>query len=253
VNLERERAYSDADVRLLQTLAASMSVALENARLFDQTQRLLKVTEQRAAELTLINSIQQGMASELKFQAIVDLVGDKLRALFNTGDLSIRWRDEELDLVHHLYDYEHGQRLALGPTKYNPDSKIVHELLKGAPVVIRKPADYAAMGIKTVEGTDSSLSAVFLPIFVGERLRGSLVLESFEREDAYSDAEVKLLSTVASSMGVALENARLLEETQRRARESSARRLPEAIPVPTTSILATVIGARCSPPARNIW
>ena len=63
---------------------------------------------------------------------------------------------------------------------------------------------------------------VFLPIFVGDRLRGSLTLESFEREDAYSDAEVKLLSTVAASMGVALENARLLEETQRRARESSA-------------------------------
>ena len=50
----------------------------------------------------------------------------------------------------------------------------------------------------------------------------SLCLESFEREDAYSDAEVKLLSTVAASMGVALENARLLEETQRRAREAAA-------------------------------
>ena len=49
-----------------------------------------------------------------------------------------------------------------------------------------------------------------------------ICLESFEREDAYSDAEVKLLSTVAASMGVALENARLLEETQRRAREAAA-------------------------------
>jgi hypothetical protein len=66
------------------------------------------------------------------------------------------------------------------------------------------------------------LSSVFVPIFVGDRLRGSLTLESFEREDAYDDAEVKLLSTVASSMGVALENARLLEETQRRAGEASA-------------------------------
>ncbi len=70
-----------------------MGVALENARLFDETQRLLKETEQRAAELAVINSIQEGMAAELDFQAIVDLVGDKLREVFHTGDIGIRWYD----------------------------------------------------------------------------------------------------------------------------------------------------------------
>ena len=78
-NHERENAFGDAEVRLLSTVAASMGVALENARLFDETQRLLKETEQRAAELAVINSIQEGVAAELDFQAIVDLVGDKLR------------------------------------------------------------------------------------------------------------------------------------------------------------------------------
>ena len=83
-NHEREHAFGESEVRLLQTVAASMGVALENARLFDETQRLLKETEQRAAELAVINSIQQGMAGELDFQAIVDLVGDKLREVLKT-------------------------------------------------------------------------------------------------------------------------------------------------------------------------
>ena len=82
---EREYAFGDADVRLLKTVASSMGVALENARLFDETQRLLKETEQRAAELAVINSIQQGVAAKLDFQAIVDLVGDKLREVFRIG------------------------------------------------------------------------------------------------------------------------------------------------------------------------
>ena len=55
-NLDRENAFSDSDVRLLSTLANSMSVALENARLFNET-------EQRNAELAVINSVQKGLVA----------------------------------------------------------------------------------------------------------------------------------------------------------------------------------------------
>ena len=80
-----------------------MGVALENARLFDETQRLLKETEQRTAELAVINSIQQGIAAELNFQAIVDLVGDKLREVLKTDDIGIAWHDPQTNMLHHLY------------------------------------------------------------------------------------------------------------------------------------------------------
>ncbi len=84
-NVDRENAFGDAEVRLLQTLAASMSGALENARLFDETERLLKETDQRAAELEIINGVQEGLASQLEMQAIYDLVGDKIRNLFDSA------------------------------------------------------------------------------------------------------------------------------------------------------------------------
>ena len=67
-NLDHENAFPDSDVSLLTTLANSMSVALENARLFDETNRLLKETEQRTAELAVINSVQEGLAKELDMQ-----------------------------------------------------------------------------------------------------------------------------------------------------------------------------------------
>jgi hypothetical protein len=104
---ERENAFGDAQVRLLSTVAASMGVALENARLFDETQ-------QRNAELAVINSIQQGIASKLDFQGIIELVGDKLREVFHAGNLAIRWWDEEAGTTDWLYTYELGKRLHHG-------------------------------------------------------------------------------------------------------------------------------------------
>jgi uncharacterized protein YigA (DUF484 family) len=79
------------DVRLLETLANSMSVALENARLFDETTRLLKETEQRTAELAVINSVQEGLARELDMQVLfTTLVGEQnVQKLFNAQGVII--------------------------------------------------------------------------------------------------------------------------------------------------------------------
>jgi len=121
-------------------------VALENARLFDETQRLLKETEQRAAELAVINSIQEGMAAELDFQAIIDLVGDKLREVFKTGDIGIRWYDTTANLIHYMYEYEHGIRLSAPPS---PPAKHHLKLMETRlPLVMNNRAAQAAEGVR---------------------------------------------------------------------------------------------------------
>ena len=66
-----------------------MGVALENARLFEETKRLLTETDQRAAELAIINSVQDGLAAELDMQAMYDLVGDKIHSIFDTQVVDI--------------------------------------------------------------------------------------------------------------------------------------------------------------------
>src|SRR4029079_5667721 len=64
-------------------------------------------------------------------------------------------------------------------------------------------------------------SWIGVPIFSGERVMGVLAMESNE-PDAYDEADERLLTTVASSMGVALENARLFGETRRLLAETDA-------------------------------
>ena len=114
-NLDREHAFTEANVRLLTTITANMGVALENARLFNETQRLLKETEQRAAELSVVNSVQRGLASKLDMQAIYDLVGDKIREVFSANTLFLATLDLKNGTMHRRYAYEEGKRYEVPP------------------------------------------------------------------------------------------------------------------------------------------
>ena len=235
-NLDREYAFSPSDIDLLMTLTTSLTLSLENARLFSETQRLLKETEQRNSELAVINSIQQGLAAEMNFQGIVDLVGDKLREVFRTGDMSIAWYDPKANIAHYLYRYEHGKRLEYWQHPPKADGVI----LTRRTVIWHTEQEGDKLAGPPIPGTDSSKSGVAIPIISNDQAVGSITLENFESDHAFGEAEVRLLTTIAGSLGAALENAHLFSETQRLlhllekemefARETQRSILPDSLP-----------------------
>jgi len=218
-NVDRFDAFTAADVRMLETMTRSLAVAFENARLFDETQRLLKETEARNTELAVINSIQQGMAGSLSFQGIVDLVGDRLRAVLQATDMSIIWLNTLSGMVEVSYAYEHGRRLAQ-PPRVPMKGAALDTVSRTRQPWLLTPKEIA----DNVEpGTDQALAAIVLPIIAGDRVLGAVIVESHKSESAFGSAEVQLLTTITASMGVALENARLFDETQRLLRETEQR------------------------------
>src|SRR5687768_15117421 len=229
-DLEQEHAFSDSDARLLQTLANSMGVALESARLFDETQRLFRAEQERVAELQIINSIQQGLAAELDFQAIVDLVGDKLRDVFNTPNLNITWYDEKAHLIHYLYIYEYGKRKSVDPQP--PRAGGIFETLVRTrqPIVMNTVEDLENLNATIpLPGTKASKSSIEVPIISSDRVLGGIGIDNFEHENAFGESEIRLVTTVAASLGTALENARLFDETQRLLKETEQRAAELAI------------------------
>ena len=230
-DVDGKRIFSESDVRLLQTLANSMSVALENARLFDETQRLLKVTEDRAAELAIINSVQEGLASRLEMQGIYDLVGDKIREIFLNPDMSIRVIDPQTNMIHFPYDYENGQRCSIKPMPLADKGFTPHVVRTRETLVVNENMAQAMeeMGGSVIPGTQLEKSTVFVPLIIGNQSRGVINLTDNEHEHAFGASDVRLLETIANSMSVALENARLFDETQRLLKETEQRNAELAI------------------------
>src|SRR4030095_14981869 len=211
IDIDREHAFSDSDIRLLQTLANSMSVALENARLFDETQRLFKQSEQRAAELSIINSVQQALAAELNVQGIYDVVGDKIREIFHQADLGIRIYDSQTNMLHFPYVYEGGKRVRVESSPLGTGFA-AHVLRTRETLVINEnmARHVEAYGSSVLPGMQMDKSAVYVPLVAGDEARGLINLIDIDRQHAVSEAG-----------GQALQNARVFDETQRCTRETA--------------------------------
>ena len=209
-NIDREHAFSASDQQLLETLAQSLSVALENARLVHETR-------QRNAELALINSVQEALAGELELQAIYDVVGDKIQEIFDAQVVDIAIFDFAAGVTRFPYLIERGVRQP-DPDVPSPISSITQELLRTkAPVLINDiEAWELEHGPVPVPAGEPSLSVLAAPLLSGEELHGRISLQNLDRTNAFSENDVRLLTTLAGSLSVALENARLLHETRQR-------------------------------------
>ena len=218
-SIDTENAFSDGDVRLLTTLASSLSVSLDNVRLFEETKRLLGESTERAAELAIINSVQQGLAGRLEMQAMYDLVGDKITEIFDVHGVDIESIDRATGTVHFDYTVERGERLSAEPIPLFGFRKWVVEHRE--PLLINRDleARAAEFGQPATIAGELARSVIFVPMVIGREVTGIMLIENLEREDAFSEADVRLLTTLASSLGVALENARLVAETRQRASE----------------------------------
>ena len=223
--------FTAKQINLLKIFADQAAIAIENVRLFNETTRLLKETEQRAAELAIINSVQEGLSSKLDMQAIYDLVGDRIRAIFRNMDVGIRIHDPKTNMMHYAYTLEGGKRFEI-PSELNDERGIgAHVLRTGQTVLINENMAQAVAKYdsEVLAGTEMPKSGVYVPLLVAGKARGVLNLRSMDREQAFSAADVRLLQTLASSMSVALENARLFEETQSLLKETEQRAAELAI------------------------
>src|SRR5207244_2631722 len=97
-------AFDENHVRLLQTVASNMGVAVANARLFDETQRLLKVTEARAAELGAISAVSQALIAESELESTIQLIGRRMQEIFNDEIIYVALLDTGCS-HHNLLNY----------------------------------------------------------------------------------------------------------------------------------------------------
>jgi PAS domain S-box-containing protein len=210
-DLEHEEAFTEADARLLATIASSVGVAIENVRLFDQTQ-------QRAEELAAINSISQALAQHLELRAMSELVVERLCDVFDVSNAYLALFDRQTGTIEIPYMLDAGQRMHIEPFPLGRGLTSVI-IQQRAPLLINQDAQRAVTELGAITTGKDARSFLGVPVMAGDEVLGVISVQDLERENRFSQADVGLLTTIASNVGVALQNARLFEQTQARAAE----------------------------------
>ena len=202
----RGRKFGAEDIRLAELFAAQAASALENARLFEQTQA-------RAEELAALNEMSQGLAATLDLDRVIESIYQYTSRLIDTTNFYLALYDPATDEVSFPLAVEEGQRVPWRSRRAG-QGLTEHVIRTGQPLLIPEHVDHwlAQLGIESIGREAQSWLGV--PMVVGGRVIGVLAVQDYTIPRRYGEHHRELLTAVASQSAIAIQNARLFAETQ---------------------------------------
>jgi GAF domain-containing protein/CHASE3 domain sensor protein len=174
----QEAAFDEADVAVMQTLADQVAVAIDNAQLFAETQAALQEME----------------ATQRRY------LGQAWSEYARSGAVS-----------GYEYSKEYGQAQAeVVPLGDEALPEVQQAIMNLRPGLGNSDGDHGQTG-------ESASSVLVAPIVLRGQPIGALGFRQAEGDRQWSADDVALAETIAEELALAMENTRLLEETQRRA------------------------------------
>ncbi|MBC8160220.1 MAG: GAF domain-containing protein [Roseiflexaceae bacterium] len=198
-------AFDKQDLRFVTAVASQASVAITNARLFQERGR-------RIEELSTFNDIGQQLSAVPKLNELLDLIYRQTSRLLDTTNFYIGIYDEHTDIIRFPLYYESGTLVAMPPVDA-PTSLSHHVVRTRAPFLLQNSDQTARLrdlGITPIGQMSQSWLGV--PMLANQQVIGLIGIQDYTRDDAYSDDDVRLLSTLSSWGAVALANANLFAQ-----------------------------------------
>jgi diguanylate cyclase (GGDEF)-like protein/putative nucleotidyltransferase with HDIG domain len=202
------RNFTPAELRLLLALGHQIGMAVENSYLVQQTSR-------RSEELHILNEIGRALSSTLEPDALFERIYSEMKRLLDVNSLFIAFFDHKTQQVRFEIDVLDGERM---PKRTRTAGNHLTEYVVKTcqPLLIRDhyAEETERLGIKPTRMV-GSICAV--PLILYDRAIGVMAVHS-KQERAFDEGHVELMRVLASEAAVALENARLFTEEQKKSR-----------------------------------
>ncbi len=207
--LPRAGAFGPSQMRLLLDSAMQIGMTLENYVIVHETQR-------RTREYELLTQIGQVISSRLDPEDVLRTIHKELGLLFDTETFYIAMLDG--DEVRFEFEMVEGKHMPKRTRKV-ADAFTEHVIRTGQPLLVKSDLEKvrARLGLTFVPDRPAKSFAA-VPIFMHNRAVGVMAAMNYEREFVYQERDLEVMQTAAGQVAVAMENARLFSEEQRRSR-----------------------------------
>ncbi|MCL5611549.1 MAG: GAF domain-containing protein [Chloroflexi bacterium] len=209
--------YTEEDGVLLEMLGAQAAAAIENTRLFEQVRRRIK--EQEA-----LNRASQALTGSLDLEPLLESILSSAKdaiAGAEKGTILLWDKDSNNLRVHTQIGYTDTRILELPFRSEKGYSG--RAFREKRPILIENAiAEYEPPFDESIEEVNTVQSGIVVPLFVKDTAIGVIALDNATKEGAFTEEDLNLLMIFASSAAGVIENARLFEETRRRAEEFSS-------------------------------
>ncbi|MFQ5857977.1 MAG: GAF domain-containing protein, partial [Anaerolineae bacterium] len=205
VESDRINAFDARDIPLLESLAAQVAVALENARLYEAEQRARQSAEtlQKIARILTVTLDLEDALDRI----LVEL--KKVIAYDSAAVLLVRYDRLEVVASQHVADVDPDMRVAL-PI----DDPFFQQVSQSEQPLVLKDAQ-ADPRFTAAGQTGYVRGWVCAPLVVKDSVIGCLTVDS-RQVGAYNDTDGQTIATFARQAAIAIENARLWDELRRK-------------------------------------
>jgi signal transduction histidine kinase len=207
--------YTPRDLGFLENLADQASVAIQRVQTVANLER-------RVQEMNALTRVSQGVNITLTFDDVLELIYAQTAQIIPTSHFHITLYNKDNDYFYYGFAVEHNDRIiARENVPFPSTSGIAPEIIrKGRPILTQ---DYVrecqARGLSPdAEGVYAWMG---VPLNAGAESIGALSVGSRDPGTAYTRGQLELLQAIADQTAGAIVKARLLQETQKRARQLS--------------------------------
>jgi len=206
-------AYGEEEQQLLSLIADQVAVAEENARLYTSTRA-------RADELALLYEIGMGLTSTLDFSAVVQAALSRILRLFHAEDVSLLLTDSWSGALRFVRTMTAGGTLVDTPIRPGWGEGLAGWALENCqPVLAEDVLEDERFSEQVDRHTANQPRALMaVPLLTPDYTVGVIEVGS-SQPGAYSGHDLHTLQAMASTLTVALVNARLYSETNTLLRE----------------------------------
>jgi diguanylate cyclase (GGDEF)-like protein/putative nucleotidyltransferase with HDIG domain len=202
------RRFTPAELRLLLALGHQIGMAVENSFLTQQTAR-------RTEELHILNEIGRALSSTLDPDELFEKVFSEMKRLFDVRNFYIAFYDSRRDEIRFELEVVDGARL---PKRSRPAGNHLTEYMirTRQPVLIQEnfAEEVRRLGAQPLQQTGCFCG---VPLVLYDRAIGVMAVHS-RQERLFDEGHMELMRVLASEAGIAIENARLFSEEQKKAR-----------------------------------